>query len=103
MTLLIVLLALGLLIWAAYRGHSVILVAPLAALLAVLLTEPALVAPVYAGVFMDKMAQFIKLYFPVFMLGALFGKLIEISGFARAIVIATITLVGRQRAMLAQQ
>lgn len=100
MTLLIILLALGLLIWAAYRGHSVILVAPLAALLAVLLTEPALVAPVYAGVFMDKMAQFIKLYFPVFMLGALFGKLIEISGFARAIVIATITLVGRQRAML---
>ncbi|QRF62764.1 GntP family permease [Variovorax paradoxus] len=100
MSLLIILFALGLLIFAAYRGHSVILFAPIAALLAVLLTHPALVAPVYVGVFMDKMVQFIKLYFPVFMLGALFGKLIEISGFARAIVASTIDLVGKQRAML---
>src|SRR5215467_12239272 len=99
-SLLIVLLALGLLIFVAYRGHSVILFAPVAALLAVLLTQPALVAPAYAGVFMDKMVQFIKLYFPVFMLGALFGKLIELSGFAKAIVASTIELVGRQRAML---
>ncbi|MFX1681130.1 GntP family permease [Mitsuaria sp. CC2] len=100
MSLLIVLLALGLLIVVAYRGHSVILFAPVAALLAVLLTDPGLVAPVYVGVFMDKMVQFIKLYFPVFMLGALFGKLIEISGFARAIVAATIRLMGKERAML---
>ena len=72
----------------------------MAALLAVLLTDPGLVAPVYVGVFMDKMVQFVKLYFPVFMMGALFGKLIEISGFARAIVAATIRLVGKARAML---
>jgi len=100
LSLLVVLLALGLLIFVAYRGHSVILFAPVAALLAVLLTQPALVGPAYAGVFMDKMVQFIKLYFPVFMLGALFGKLIELSGFAKAIVASTIELVGRQRAML---
>jgi len=100
MSFLIVLLALGLLIFVAYRGHSVILFAPLAALLAVLLTEPALVAPVYAGVFMDKVAQFIKVYFPVFILGALFGKLIEISGYAKAAVRASVSLLGRQRAML---
>lgn len=66
MSLLIVLLALGLLILVAYRGHSLIMFAPVAALLAVLLTDPGLVAPVYVGVFMDKMVQFIKLYFPVF-------------------------------------
>jgi len=100
MSLLIVLLALGLLIFVAYRGHSVILFAPVAALLAVVLTDPGLVAPVYVGLFMDKMVQFIKLYFPVFMLGALFGKLIEISGFAKTIVAATIRLVGAKRAML---
>jgi H+/gluconate symporter-like permease len=98
--LLVVLLALGLLIFVAYRGHSVILFAPVAALLAVLVTQPALVAPAYAAVFMDKMVQFIKLYFPVFMLGALFGKLIEISGFAKAIVAAAIELVGPRRAIL---
>jgi H+/gluconate symporter-like permease len=100
MSFMIIFLALGLLMYMAYRGHSVILFAPMAALLAVLLTEPALVAPVYVGLFMDKMVGFIKLYFPVFMLGAVFGKLIELSGFSSSIVSSVISLVGRSRAML---
>jgi H+/gluconate symporter-like permease len=54
----------------------------------VLLTDPIAVLPVYTGLFMDKMVGFVKLYFPVFMLGAVFGKLIELSGFSRAIVSA---------------
>src|SRR6185312_11864256 len=83
MAFLIVLAALCFLMLAAYRGHSVILFAPLAALGAVLLTDPALVAPMFTGLFMEKMVGFLKLYFPVFMLGALFGKLIELSGFSR--------------------
>jgi len=100
MAFLIVLAALCFLMLAAYRGHSVILFAPLAALGAVLLTDPALVAPIFTGLFMEKMVGFLKLYFPVFMLGALFGKLIELSGFSKAIVAATIGLVGRSRAIL---
>ena len=100
MAFLIVLAALCFLMFAAYRGYSVILFAPLAALGAVLLTEPSLVAPMFTGLFMDRMVGFLKLYFPVFMLGALFGKLIELSGFSKAIVAATIGLVGRSRAML---
>ncbi len=100
MAFLIVLAALCFLMFAAYRGYSVILFAPLAALGAVLLTEPSLVAPMFTGLFMDRMVGFLKLYFPVFMLGALFGKLIELSGFSKAIVAATIGLVGRGRAML---
>ena len=68
MDLLIVLLSLGLLIFVAYRGFSVILFAPLCALLAVLLTEPAYVLPFFSNVFMAKMVGFIKLYFPVFCL-----------------------------------
>lgn len=100
MSLLIVLAALCFLMVVAYRGHSVILFAPLAALGAVLLTDPALVAPMFTGLFMEKMVGFLKLYFPVFLLGALFGKVIELSGFSRAIVAATIRAVGAQRAML---
>ncbi|KRG68872.1 GntP family permease [Pseudoxanthomonas dokdonensis] len=100
MSFLIVLAALCFLMWVAYRGHSVILFAPIAALGAVLLTDPALVAPMFTGLFMDKMVGFLKLYFPVFLLGAVFGKLIEISGFSKSIVAATIRVVGRQRAML---
>jgi len=84
----------------AYRGYSVILFAPVAALGAVLLTDPELVAPMFTGLFMDKMVGFLKLYFPVFLLGAVFGKLIEISGFSKSIVAATIRIVGAQRAML---
>lgn len=100
MSVLIALAALGLLMLAAYRGYSVILFAPIAALAAVLLTDPSAVAPAFTGVFMDKMVGFIKLYFPVFLLGAVFGKLIELSGFSRSIVAAAIRLLGTRQAML---
>ncbi|MBD3826857.1 GntP family permease [Stenotrophomonas sp.] len=100
MSLLIVLAALAFLMLVAYRGYSVILFAPIAALGAVLLTDPSLVAPMFTGLFMDRMVGFLKLYFPVFLLGAVFGKLIELSGFSRSIVGAAIRLFGPQRAML---
>mgnify|MGYP003482353796 FL=1 len=100
MDFIIVLLALVLLMFAAYRGLSVILFAPICALLAVLATSPSLVLPVFSGVFMHKMVGFIELYFPVFMLGAVFGKVIELSGFSKSIVSAVIKVVGNERAML---
>ena len=100
MSFLIVLAALCFLMFVAYRGYSVILFAPVAALGAVLLTDPSLVAPMFTGLFMDKMVGFLKLYFPVFLLGAIFGKLIEISGFSKSIVAATIRLFGPDRAIL---
>jgi H+/gluconate symporter-like permease len=100
MSVIIALAALGLLMLAAYRGYSVILFAPIAALGAVLLTDPSAVAPAFSGVFMEKMVGFVKLYFPVFLLGAVFGKLIELSGFSRAIVAAAIRLLGTKQAML---
>jgi len=100
MSVIIALAALALLMLAAYRGYSVILFAPIAALGAVLLTDPSAVAPAFTGVFMDKMVGFIKLYFPVFLLGAVFGKLIEISGFSRSIVAAAISVLGTRQAML---
>lgn len=84
---------------AAYRGYSVILFAPLAALGAVLLTQPAAVAPVFSDIFMDKLVGFVKLYFPVFLLGAVFGKLIEFSGYSRSIVSAVTRLMGQNKAM----
>jgi H+/gluconate symporter-like permease len=100
MSLIIVVLALVLLMYVAYRGFSVILFAPVCALLAVLFTDPSLVLPMFSGVFMDKMVGFVKSYFPVFLLGAVFGKVIELSGFSKSIVSAVIRLVGRERTML---
>ncbi|MDP3158246.1 MAG: GntP family permease [Archangium sp.] len=99
MSLLIVLAALGFLMWVAYRGASVILFAPVAALLAVLLSAPIEVAPAFSALFLERMGEFLKSYFPVFLLGAVFGKVIELSGFAKSIVAAVIKLLGPTRAM----
>ena len=100
MSFVIVLAALVFLMFVAYRGYSVIMFAPVAALLAVLFTDPSQVLPMFTGVFLDKMVGFVKLYFPVFMLGAIFGKVIELSGFSKSIVSSVIKFVGQKRAML---
>jgi len=101
MDLLIILLSLGLLMFVAYKGFSVILFAPLCALLAVFLIDPANILPFYSGIFMDKMVGFIKLYFPVFLLGAIFGKIIEMSGIAESIAKTIVRFIGAKQAMLA--
>ncbi len=61
MTFLICLAALAFLMFVAYRGYSVILFAPIAALAAVLLTDPSAVAPIFTGLFMDKMVGFVRI------------------------------------------
>jgi H+/gluconate symporter-like permease len=43
---------------------------------------------------MVRLASFVALYFPVFLLGAVFGKLIEISGFARSITSSLVRMAG---------
>lgn len=100
MDIFIILLSLAFLMLVAYRGFSVILFAPVAAMLAVAFTNPNLVPVFFSGIFMEKLAGFVKLYFPVFLLGAIFGKLIEISGFARSIAYFIVRLIGEKRAML---
>src|SRR5499425_688615 len=100
MDFLIALAALGMLMLVAYRGYSVILFAPVCAMLAVLFTDPAAVPAMFTSVFMDKMVGFVKLYFPVFLLGAVFGKVIELSGFSKSIVAAVIGVLGKERAVL---
>ena len=100
MELFVILLALGLLMFVAYRGFSVILFAPLCALLAVLLIDPSHVLPFFSGVFMEKMVGFIKSYFAVFLLGAIFGKVVEMSGIAESIAKTIVRLLGAKRAML---
>lgn len=99
MNIVVILLSLSLLIFAAYRGYSVILFAPAAALLAVLLTQPYAALPAYSWVFGEKMVSFIKLFFPVFLLSSVFGKLTEASGMAASIASAVIRLFGAHNAM----
>jgi H+/gluconate symporter-like permease len=99
MDLFVILLALGLLMFVAYRGYSVILFAPICALLAVVLVAPSHVLPFFSGVFMVKMVGFIQSYFAVFLLGAIFGKVVEMSGIAESIARTIVRLLGAKRAM----
>ncbi len=102
LNLIAILLPLGLLMLVAYRGYSVILFAPLCALLGVLLTSgPWHVLPFHSSVFTATMADFVQKYFAVFLLGAVFGKIIELSGSAASISKAIVKLLGPKRAMLA--
>jgi H+/gluconate symporter-like permease len=100
MQIFYIVLPLFLLMYLAYKGFSVILFAPLTALLAVLLINPGWVPVFLSGIFMEKLAGFIKLYFPVFLLGAIFGKLIELSGFAKSIAFVIIKFIGESKSML---
>ena len=73
MGLLGILVALGLLIWLAYRGWSVLLLAPAAAVAAAGLAGEPLLAH-WTQTFMGSAARFIMQFFPIFLLGALFGR-----------------------------
>jgi H+/gluconate symporter-like permease len=95
-----ILLGLGLLIALAYRGWSVLLLAPAAALVAAAIAREPLLAH-WTQTFMDSAAQFLAQFFPLFLLGALFGKLMDDSGSIEAIARFMTERLGPRRAMLA--
>lgn len=97
-----ILLSLGLLMFFAYRGVSVIILAPVLAMLAVLIAgEGNQMLGIYTQIFMTKMGSFAVKYFPIFLLGAIFGKLMEDSGSARTIAKTIINSLGIKHACLA--
>jgi H+/gluconate symporter-like permease len=100
MGLLGILVALGLLIWLAYRGWSILLLAPAAAILAAGLAGEPLLAH-WTQTFMASAAQFVMQFFPIFLLGALFGKLMEDSGSVTSIARFMTERLGHERAVLA--
>lgn len=95
-----ILLSLFLLMFFAYRGFSVILFAPVFALLAASLSGLSLM-PAYTELFMAKAVTYVKSFFPVFMLGAVFGKVMEDTGLAKGIAHSIIKGLGKERAILA--
>ncbi|WP_431802531.1 GntP family permease [Halobacillus andaensis] len=90
---LIVLMAL------AYLGWSIIWVAPIAAGV-VALTGGLDLLDAYKDTYMEGFVGFAKEWFPVFMLGAVFGKLMEDTGMARSVAVALTKVIGTKRAIL---
>jgi len=100
MGLLGILLGLGLLVWLAFRGWSVLGLAPVAALIAAGFSGAPLLAN-WTQTFMGSAAGFIAQFFPLFLLGALFGKLMDDSGSVSAIAQFMTEKLGPSRAILA--
>jgi H+/gluconate symporter-like permease len=100
MGLLGIVLALALLIFLAYKGWSVLLLAPAAALVAAAIAGEPLLAH-WTQTFMGSAAQFVAQFFPLFLLGALFGKLMDDSGSVTAIARYMGERLGPGRAVLA--
>jgi len=100
MGLLGILVGLGFLIWLSYRGWTILLLAPAAALIAAAFSREPLLAH-WTQTFMGSAAQFLAQFFPLFLLGALFGKLMDDSGSVRAISRYMSERMGPSHAMLA--
>ncbi|MGP8305907.1 GntP family permease [Vibrio sp. YIC-376] len=96
-----ILLSLVLLMYLAYRGMSVIWLAPILALVAALFSAGTYMMASYTEVFMLSAANYVKLYFPAFLLGAIFGKVMDDSGAAKSIAKVIVNKVGSKNAILA--
>lgn len=100
MELFAILLSLVLLMFFAFRGYSIILFAPLFAILAAAASSFHLM-PVYTEIFMTKAAEYFKMYFSIFLLGAVFAKVMEDGGLARTIAGTIAAKLGKENAVLA--
>ncbi|MFZ5825414.1 MAG: GntP family permease [Bacillota bacterium] len=99
MEVLAIVLSLVGLMYFAYRGFNVILFAPVFALLAAAFSGWD-VMPAYTELFMIKMVSYIKSFFPLFMLGAVFGKIMDATGAAKAIAHWIVGKLGPSRAII---
>ena len=100
MGLLGLLVGLGLLVLFAFRGWSVLLLAPFAALVAALFGGEPLLANL-TQVFMVNAAGFLAQFFPIFLLGAVFGKLMDDSGAVTSVAAFMAERLGERRVILA--
>ncbi|MFM9960025.1 MAG: GntP family permease [Planctomycetaceae bacterium] len=98
--LLVLFGSLALLMYLVVRGKSIFVVAPLCALLAVTLSGEDPLAKMN-GAYMAGFADYVKRFFLIFALGAVFGKLMEESGAAITVAHGVGKVLGKQRACLA--
>lgn len=100
MGLIGILVGLGLIMWFSFRGWSVLILAPAGALIAALAASEPLLAH-WTQTFMGSAAGFLAQFFPLFLLGAVFGKLMEDSGSVAAIAQFMTEKLGPTRSILA--
>ena len=95
-----ILVGLCLLICLAYRGHSIIWVAPICAVV-VAVFGGLNILDAYLGDYLKGAADYIISWFPAFFLGAIYGKLMDATGSARSLANKLVSLIGPRFALLA--
>lgn len=100
-----IILSLVLLMYLAYKGISVLVLAPILACFAAFMGgiasgEMHLLAT-YTEVFMKSLGGYVMKYFPLFLLGAIFGKVMDDSGAAKSIANVIVKKLGEKRAIAA--
>lgn len=88
------------LMYFAYRGWSIILIAPIFAGVAALASIFG-VLPTYSELYMTRMAEYTKSYYPIFLFGAVFARLMEKGGLASSVAAKIVEVLGEKRAVLA--
>ncbi|MBB6446878.1 GntP family permease [Bacillus benzoevorans] len=94
-----ILIGLAVLVALSYIGWSIIWVAPLAAGVVALLSGLDFF-DAYTNTYMTGLVGFVQKWFPLFLLGAIFGKLMEATGAAKSIAVKVSQLIGTKRALL---
>lgn len=96
-----IILTLAALMYFAYRGVTVLVLAPLLAMAAVLVSGEMPTLHALSSEFMPAATGYIANYFPVFLAGAIFGKLMGVTGAATAIANFIADKFGEKRAIAA--
>ena len=95
-----ILIGLVVLIALAYKGHSIIWVAPVCAIIVAILGGLNLL-DAYLGDYLGGTAGYVISWFPAFFLGAVYGKIMDRTGSARSLANKLVSLIGSKFAVLA--
>lgn len=96
-----IVLALAFLMFGSMKGWPILVVAPIGALIAGLTVPGQDLLALYTEAYMGGVANYIKSWFPMFMLGAIFGELMKESGAAASIARTIIRKLGAKHAIAA--
>lgn len=91
----VIVLSLGLLIFLALRGFSIIIIAPIASLVVIFLNNMPVLDALQEN-YMTGFINFAKNNYLIFLFAALFGKFMEDSGAARAIAESLLKIIGKK-------
>lgn len=102
-SLLGLIISLSLIMYLAYKGYSTIITAPIIGLITILISlgfKGHLMAN-YTEVYMSGFSSFVKNYFPLFLTGSIFAKLMDEANYGKSIASFITNKLGKNKAILA--